>query len=102
MENEGEYKKIRIKKLQNLKDAGIDPYPALFEKTHQLKDIFTLSLTDRVICAGRIMTFRDMGKICFAHLQDVTARAQVAWQKDKVATSKELPSLLDLGDFIGI
>jgi lysyl-tRNA synthetase class 2 len=94
----------RLAKLENFKKAGVHPYPARFEKTTDLVDAQKLSENDPVRSAGRIMLFRQMGSITFAHLQDFTGRMQVIFKKD--ALGDELYKLItknhDLGDFVGV
>ncbi|PIP29081.1 lysine--tRNA ligase, partial [Candidatus Kuenenbacteria bacterium CG23_combo_of_CG06-09_8_20_14_all_39_39] len=53
--------------------------------------------------AGRILTLRLMGKLCFAHLQDFSGKAQIAIKSDEVGAEsfKFFIEHFDLGDFIG-
>jgi len=97
-------RKFRLEKLEKLKAAGIQPYPAKYDKQNDLLDIFKLVDGTTVQSAGRLMTFRDMGKITFAHLQDFSGKAQVVFQKDLIGDEsyKLLTKCLDLGDFIGV
>ena len=94
----------RLAKLENFKKAGIHPYPARFEKGLDLVDAQKLSENEPVRSAGRIMLFRQMGSITFAHLQDFTGRMQVIFKKDQLGD--ELYKLVtknhDLGDFVGV
>ncbi len=94
----------RLAKLEKLKEQGIHPYPAKYDKKNQLAEIFTLPEGSSVVTAGRLLTFRDMGKISFAHLYDDSGRAQIVVQKDVIGAEqyKIMTKLLDLGDFIGI
>jgi lysyl-tRNA synthetase class 2 len=101
----------RIKKLEELKKLGIDPYPQIFNKTHnaieileKFKDLAKEEKTDfKVSMAGRIMTKRDMGKAAFAHIQDVSGKIQIYVREDEITEKKyEIFKKLDLGDIIGI
>jgi lysyl-tRNA synthetase class 2 len=95
----------KIKKLENFKSAGIDPYPSgPFEK-EDIKKALEKKIGEPAKVAGRIMLFRDMGNITFLHIQDESGRMQIVLNK------KELPENidykfwvknLDLGDFVGI
>src|SRR5690242_6395202 len=97
---------------QNLRGRGIEPYPYRFERTHpvaQLLEAFQGPLpehgSDQVIrTAGRLMTMRDMGKSCFAHIADGPDRVQVYVKKDVIGEEayKQFQKETDLGDFIGI
>ncbi|HHX58761.1 MAG TPA: lysine--tRNA ligase [Candidatus Moranbacteria bacterium] len=95
----------RIKKLENFKNAGIDPYPAgPFEKEN-ITEVLQKSVGDSVKVAGRIMLLRVMGNIAFLTLQDESGRGQVVLNK-KELTEDENYKLwtknLDIGDFIGV
>ncbi|MCC6639494.1 lysine--tRNA ligase, partial [Candidatus Falkowbacteria bacterium] len=97
-------KQNRLEKLAKLKELGYHPYPAKFNKTSLVSEITQLEDTKPCQTAGRLMTLRDMGKICFAHIQDESGRAQVVFQQDEVGKDvyKTIVSLLDLGDHIGV
>jgi lysyl-tRNA synthetase class 2 len=97
----------REAKLQALRDAGIDPFPPRMKRprTHTiaeaLADFDTLAEAKTPITlAGRIVLFRDMGKICFAHLEDGTGRVQIYFRRDDLGEAFALIKQLDLGDFI--
>ncbi len=94
----------RLAKLAKLEEQGIAPYPAKYEKRNYLAEIFELPEGTVVKTAGRLLTFRDMGKISFAHLYDDSGRAQIVIQKDAIGADeyKRMTKLLDLGDFIGV
>ena len=102
---------IRREKLQNLRNLGINPYPAnLFPVNHtskQIKESFEEG--KKVIVAGRLMSVRDQGKACFAELQDSEGRIQLYVNRDvlcegddKTLYNQVFKKLTDLGDFIGI
>jgi lysyl-tRNA synthetase class 2 len=107
---------IRRRKLDEIKNSGIDPYPApLFEVNATAKNIlknFTPEKAEEyknVSIAGRIMTVRDMGKACFISLQDATGRIQLYVRRDDICPGgdKSLYDLLfkkhtDIGDIIGV
>jgi len=102
---------IRREKLAKLKTLGINPYPAdLYpvEKTIlQVKENF--SQGQKVVLAGRIMSFRIQGKASFAELQDSSGRIQLYINRDEICTGEDktlynevFKKLIDLGDFIGV
>src|SRR5262245_32330307 len=80
----------RRDKLKQLAGKGVNAYPYHFERTHRLSTLasdFSGPLpehgSDQTIrTAGRIMTMRDMGKSCFAHLADGPHRMQIYVKKD--------------------
>lgn len=96
----------RIKKLQQLREQGVNPYPYSFDRTHQaagvLSDFDALQGTE-VRVAGRLLTVRLMGKASFAHIQDMSGRIQIYVRRDVVGDEQyELFKDLDLGDFVGV
>jgi lysyl-tRNA synthetase class 2 len=107
---------VRRAKLIEIKKMGIDPYPApLFEINATAKNIlehFTLEKAEEyknISIAGRIMTVRDMGKACFANLQDASGKIQLYIRRDDICPGedKSVYDLLfkkhtDIGDIIGI
>lgn len=94
----------RLKRLELIKKFGINPYADKFEKTHKAAEIKTLELGTRVRVAGRIMLFRDMGKITFAHIQDFSGKLQVVLKEDILTREeyKKFIKIIDIGDFIGV
>ncbi len=103
----------RIKKLDELRALGVQPYGGRFEVQHKTKVLReqynTASNEDleqhKVHCvlAGRIMTMRYFGKACFAHLQDDTGQIQVYFKNDVLGQKQvEVLERLDLGDLVGV
>jgi len=97
----------RRKKLQALRDAGINPYPYAFNATHQAGRILEqfdelCSTVGSLRVAGRLVSLRRMGKIGFAHLQDSTGKVQLFFQVDTLGKGYALLQHLDVGDFIGV
>src|SRR3954469_3098983 len=82
----------RRKKLVSLKESGLNPFPYRYERSHTLAQLLDHYKTieaekegaDVVRTAGRLMTVRDMGKSCFAHLADGPTRMQIYVKKDVV------------------
>ncbi len=107
---------IRREKLTELQKLGIDPYPAALYPVNQyanhIKSTYTIETANNfsnVCIAGRIMSIRDMGKACFAVLQDSTGRIQVYIRREDVCPNEDKTlydiiwkKLLDIGDIIGI
>ncbi|GAH06192.1 unnamed protein product, partial [marine sediment metagenome] len=70
-----ELRKIRLKKLEAIRKAGIDTYPAKTKRTHKIaeviKDFAQLArLKKEVILAGRVRSLREHGGATFLHLED--------------------------------
>ncbi len=95
-------KSDRIKRLELLKSNGIPPFANKFEKINNLKEIKQFDLGKKVKTAGRIVLFRDMGKITFGHLQDFWGRMQVVFKKDVLNDYNLLIKTINIGDFLGI
>ena len=104
---------VRRQSLQELRDLGIDPYPAAEYPTDafstDIRDNFKDDEQRQVCIAGRMMTRRVMGKASFMELQDSKGRIQVYITRDDICPdeNKELYNtvfkrLLDIGDFVGI
>jgi lysyl-tRNA synthetase, class II len=106
-----ELEKIRAEKINALRAAGIEPYPTRAKRTHttaQAKQAFeategqeeTAPLT--VSVAGRIRSIRTMGKICFAHIEDMGGRLQLFLRVNEIGDEamKFFTTHFDLGDFI--
>ena len=80
---------IRRNSLQELRDMGIDPYPAAEYPTNafstDIKDEFKDEDNKREVCiAGRMMSRRVMGKASFAEIQDSKGRIQVYITRDDI------------------
>ncbi|MGH7196232.1 MAG: lysine--tRNA ligase [Candidatus Saccharimonadales bacterium] len=101
----------RLRKLQDLKELGVNSYPAKAERTHTLLAIherFDELEDKKVSIVGRITNIRKFGKIAFVVVKDATGTLQLFLGADKVEGLKaedsqlgfdQLP-LLDSGDFI--
>lgn len=97
---------VRRKKLDELKNLGIDPFGQKFERTHSAQEIldrFDELNEKEVVIAGRLMAKRGHGKASFAHLQDVSGRIQVYARVDELGQEAyDLFTHLDIGDIIGV
>jgi lysyl-tRNA synthetase, class II len=97
------YRAERLKKLQAFKDKGIDPFTAGPFHKQPLGEVINQPLGAEAQVAGRIMLMRDMGNICFMHLQDESGRLQIVLNKKEFSDDyKFWVNNLDLGDFIGV
>lgn len=103
----------RRNSLEELRNLGINPYPAAeYEVTaysDDIKDNFNEDEKREVCIAGRLMGRRVMGKASFAELMDSKGRIQVYVTRDDVCPGDDktlyntvFKKLLDLGDFIGV
>jgi lysyl-tRNA synthetase, class II len=103
----------RQKKLQQIQDLGYDVFPHEFRWTDTAADLVQkyssataadLEASRHETCvAGRIVTYRLMGKAGFAHIQGSGTRLQIYVKKDIVGERGfQLFQALDLGDHIGV
>ena len=105
---------VRRQSLQELRDMGIEPYPAAEFPTNafseDIKNDFKGEDEKReVVIAGRMMSRRVMGKASFVELQDSKGRIQVYITRDDICPEEDktlyntvFKRLLDIGDFIGV
>jgi lysyl-tRNA synthetase class 2 len=95
---------FRLKKVAELRQRGINPYAARFERTHTATEVPSINDGTQTTIAGRIMLWRDMGKMTFGQLQDHTGRVQILLQEDRLGKDiyKDAIKSVDLGDIIGI
>ena len=95
---------FRLKKVEDLRAHGLQPYAAKFERTHTLIEGGKAHDDTAIRVAGRVVLFRDMGKLTFATLQDHTGRLQIAFREEIMGAEeyKRMIKLIDLGDFIGV
>lgn len=106
-----DYRDERLRKLSELKELGVDPYPATAHRTHEAATVvgqFDQVQGQTVTVAGRVMGIRKFGKLAFIVLRDRSGQLQLFLHAPDVApldASKgilgmgQLP-LLDTGDFI--
>ena len=104
---------LRREALTELRNLGIEPYPAAeFITTAYSSEIladFEKYEGKEVVLAGRLMGKRIMGKASFAELKDAEGRIQIYVSRDDISTDEEktmynvvFKKLLDIGDFIGV
>ncbi|MFV0391239.1 MAG: lysine--tRNA ligase [Paludibacteraceae bacterium] len=110
-----EQEQFRRQSLNELRNLGINPYPADEYPTNAFSTEIKATFKDedenkRQVCiAGRIMSRRIMGKASFIELQDSEGRIQVYVSRDDINTDEQpemyntvFKKLTDIGDFIGI
>ena len=103
---------VKKAKAAELRARGVDCYPSRSERTHSCADVVRLGSpleagghgTEQVICAGRLIGLRDMGKTIFAHLQDGSGKCQLYFKKDNLKEDAFglIKKDLHTGDFIGV
>ncbi len=102
---------IRREKLSQLRNLGIDPYPAALYPVDTTSEKIKQQFEEgkKVNIAGRLMSRRIQGKASFAELQDADGRIQVYFNRDEICPGEDktqynevYKKLLDIGDFIGV
>jgi len=112
MEEINEQIEQRLKKLDELKQAGIEPFGGPFEVSDHASDILNRYGETRkedleshpvsFVIAGRVVALRDFGKAAFAHIQDSSGKIQVYFRKDVLGDGYFIVKKLDIGDIVGI
>ena len=103
----------RRQSLQELRNMGIEPYPAAEYPTNAFSTDIIANFDENekreVVIAGRMMSRRVMGKASFAEIQDSKGRIQVYITRDDICPgenkdlyNKVFKKLLDIGDIIGV
>ena len=104
---------LRREALTELRNLGIDPYPAnefvVTATSAEIINDFEKFEGKEVVLAGRLMGKRIMGKASFAELKDAEGRIQIYVARDDISQDEErmmynvvFKKLLDIGDFIGV
>lgn len=102
-------------KLNKIISLGINPFPNNFKPNTKSSEIFSLyadkehnyfedevSIPEYSI-AGRIISLRNFGKSCFAHIKDGDGKIQLFFQKKTLVDKYEFfTDLIDIGDIIGV
>jgi len=100
----------RLKKIEELKAAGINPYPYSFKRSSTAQKVVEKhrglpseqNTGEHVSLAGRVVLLRKMGKATFGHIQDGSGRIQFYAKEDNLGEHYTVIRKLDLGDFLGI
>ena len=121
-----EYKN-RMRKLDEIRELGINPYPHRYDNTHSILEVLSNykegeeigsfedgqeKRSDHIKVSGRIVLHRCMGKNIFASIQEDGVSLQVLFNRDitkvhglmdgEVSAHKFLEKKLDLGDIVGV
>ena len=96
-----------LRKREELRARGTDPYPYSFDRSHTLAEVRArqAELVDHeVSVAGRMTAFRGAGKLIFVDISDASGRIQVMFRKNEFdeAGWEGIKRLLDIGDIIGV
>jgi len=104
-----ELRKIRLKKLEAIRKAGILAYPARTKRTHKIAEVIgdfaqLARLKKEVILVGRIKSLREHGGSTFLHIEDGSGKIQAYFRKDRIGERgyKFFLDNFDVGDFIEV
>ncbi|MAF20818.1 MAG: lysine--tRNA ligase [Parcubacteria group bacterium] len=102
-----EIRKTRIRKLENIRQAGLNPYPAQVKRTHTCQeaiDSFEKLLADKegLFLVGRLQAIREHGGSTFTQIRDGSGEIQAYFKKDQIGDKeyKFFQDNFDLGDFV--
>lgn len=95
---------VRLRKLQELEEAGVSRYPAHSGRTHTLAEALAEQTDATVVVTGRIMMKREIGKLTFCQLMDASGRMQIAFKQDDMEKEsyKLFVKKADIGDIIEV
>lgn len=112
MSEEKSIREIRLEKLERLRELNHDPYKVeRFDRSGSADELLTMVPEERpddyrgpdVQFAGRVVSYRLMGKAGFAHISDGDGKIQAYFKKDELGEiGWEVYNLLDIGDHIGV
>ncbi|RKT70498.1 lysyl-tRNA synthetase class II [Saccharothrix variisporea] len=95
--------RVRIAKLDRLREEGIDPYPVDFPRDCLLSEVpdrfgETLSVT------GRVIALRELGGLCFARIRDASGELQLMLDTEHLGAQglAAFKAGVDLGDHVGV
>jgi lysyl-tRNA synthetase class 2 len=114
MREYSEIEKVRLTKMERLREQGEEPYPTRVQRTHttgEAASAFEAAVAGgadphdsgvKVILCGRVRSVRLMGKSIFAHIEDGAGKLQLYLRADEVGVErlKQFQADYDLGDFI--
>ena len=77
--------KIRLRRLENIRKAGVNPYPKEVGRSRTVKEVLErFTKLKKATIAGRLKSIRLHGGSCFANLEDQSGNLQVYFKKDEV------------------
>ncbi len=103
--SENEYMQFRITKMEALRAKGIPVYPDRYPDARSVGDAATQPEgSQNIRTCGRLVSIRKMGKLVFAHLQDISGKLQIAIRPDGVGQDafNLFKENIDIGDFLGV
>lgn len=104
MSEERSIREIRLEKLARLREIGLGPYSVeRWESAAAASLLEGFEEGRKVSFAGRVVSYRLMGKAGFAHISDGDAKIQGYFKRDDLSEAEwEAYQLLDIGDHVGV
>lgn len=99
-----EERQDRLRKLGLIKESGLSPYAGKYTRTHTIALAKKAEEGDPIRTAGRLVLLREMGKLTFAHIFDLSGKIQVIFRIGEIDQEKykTFLKIVSVGDFIGI
>lgn len=105
----GEIEQAQLRKLEDLRSRGDEPYKLKFDRTHLVSDLVAkygslppnAETGEEVRVAGRVMTVRRMGKVAFADSKEWTGKIQLFARAERLPERFDDFCDLDVGDWVG-
>lgn len=98
--------RTKLEKLENLKKAGMDPYPEKTKRTFTNAEALEKfdGIEDEIYLVGRIKSLRPMGNAAFAHIEDGAGKIQIFLNKKNVGDEKYklFVNNIEIGDFVEV
>jgi lysyl-tRNA synthetase class 2 len=105
--------RVRLEKVQNLRNRGIDPYPRNYDRSHTAAEAVRQfesaeisgegeAETDEVSIGGRIIGMRGMGRVTFCDVLDGSGKIQVMFRSNVLGVEYQTLEDIDVGDWIGV
>jgi lysyl-tRNA synthetase class 2 len=95
-----EIRKIRLEKVEKLREMGINPYPSQVKGVYEPISVVRDSLDQAKAVVGRVMSWRTHGNVIFADLKDESGKIQLLFQKKNLGDNFKTLKLFDIGDFL--
>ena len=110
-DNFSELENLRLEKMRQLRQDGIEPYPTRsYKNSSNAEAIKTFEASEaagepeelKLTLAGRLRAIRNMGKLSFAHIEDRSGKIQLFMRINELGQEKldQFVRFFDLGDFI--
>lgn len=99
--------KTKLEKLDNIKSSGMNPYPEKTERSFcngEVLERFDALTARNIILVGRVKSFRPMGNVAFAHIEDESGKIQIFINKKGIREEKYklFVKSVEIGDFIEV